>query len=89
MRAIFCAVKKPVSERTSESRSATHVVAVKVDELEGRVDWRRALGAIALEDEDEVGEEELRDRRRSAHDRCKRREASTPRRKASKAAQPA
>ena len=38
---------------------ARHVVAVKVDEKERRVGRRRALCTIALEDEDQIREEEL------------------------------
>jgi hypothetical protein len=80
-----------------EGRRA-YVVAVEVDEPEGRVDGRRTLSAVALEDEDEVGEEELcvegsvttisiRYLSRSAAK--KRGGVDAPRRKASKAAQPA
>lgn len=73
-----------------EANVATHVVAVKVDELEGWVDRRRALGAVALEDKDEVGQEELCVDSRGQHAVVGKRElANTPRRKASKAAQPA
>jgi hypothetical protein len=54
--------KNRVSTRRREERKedGTDVVAVEVDESEGRVDGRRTFGAVALEDEDQVGKEELR-----------------------------